>query len=38
MSAAAALERLWYGTRLRAWPLLPLAALYAAAIALRRAL
>ena len=38
MSAAAALERLWYGTRLRAWPLLPLAALYAAVIALRRAL
>ena len=38
MSAAAALERLWYGTRLRAWPLLPLAALYGMIVALRRAL
>jgi tetraacyldisaccharide 4'-kinase len=38
MNVAAALERLWYGTRLRAWPLLPLAALYAFAIALRRVL
>lgn len=38
MSAAAALERLWYGSRLRAWPLLPLAALYAAVVGLRRVL
>jgi tetraacyldisaccharide 4'-kinase len=38
MSAAAALERLWYGTRLLAWPLLPLAAVYAAVIAVRRGL
>ena len=38
MSAAAALERLWYGSRFRAWPLLPLTVLYAAVVAVRRGL
>ncbi|MFO1407247.1 MAG: tetraacyldisaccharide 4'-kinase [Steroidobacteraceae bacterium] len=38
MSAAAAFERLWYGSRARAWPLLVLALPYAFVIAVRRAL